>query len=85
MAEMKVLFEDSDGLESTYVPDSSADASVIGSYWHAVGEVLAGERDSLAEFDSVEINGRFLMTDLGDLEDIASEGELNFDDIYEDA
>lgn len=85
MADMKILFEDSDGIESTYVPDGSEDATMIGAYWHAMGEFLAGERLNMDAYDGLEINGRYVMTDMEDIEDLAAEDALSFDDIYEES
>ena len=91
---MKMMFEDGDGIESANVERGSEDASLIGSYWHAVGDFLSSDPDDpnypdvierLHDFDNFEINGRYAMTDEEDLEDLANEGELSFDDIYEDA
>jgi hypothetical protein len=84
MANMKILFEDSDGVEIVYVEDGSQEASMIGRYWHDMGEFLAGEIPNLDHFDGLEINGRYVMTDLDDIEELAAEDALEFDDIYEE-
>jgi hypothetical protein len=60
--------------------------SAVGSYWNAVRHYLwTGRTDALDEFDGVEIKGRLLLTDPDLIERYARIGELDVDDIYEDA
>ena len=93
MARIKMLFEDSDGWEYVDVERGSEEASAIGAYWHAVAAFQSDDiphnshyetaAEELQSFENLEINGRFAMTDLDYIEELANEGEIDFEDIYE--
>jgi hypothetical protein len=65
-------------------PASAVEASDIGSYWNAVRRYTrTGDTSELWPFEGVFIGDFEFETDPDEIDVLALEGELEFEDIYE--
>lgn len=66
-------------------PLSNYEASLIGSHANAIKAFInTGDVDALDAFRGVTVGGRRLETDPDELESLARDGELSYEDIYEE-
>jgi hypothetical protein len=81
MDRMRILTGDG----RVWVDVSSADdASEIGSYWNDIRRYSrTGDESVLDRHEGRVIDGRRLLTDPDDIDYLAGQGELEFEDIYE--
>jgi hypothetical protein len=72
----------SDGVQAVFIADED-ERSLVARHANAVAQFLAtGDTDPLVEFVDTEVAGHRLETDPDALEAWAAEGELEFEDIY---
>jgi hypothetical protein len=66
--------------------ESPRSRSIVGSHWNAIQVFLVtGDTDPLTPYVTVLINDYLLLTDPDEIERLAGIGDLDFDDIYDDA
>lgn len=81
MRRMRILTNT--GVEIATVRDDVM-ASLIGSYWNDIKWFLStGDVTAMDPYVGVVVDGFELETDLDLIEDLESEGQLDFRDIYE--
>ena len=82
---VKVVFEDSTDVEHIVTGDDDV-LEQLGAYWAEVGNFLSGREHHLHVYDSLHINGRYVLTDESSLVEWAeANDDLHFDEMYDDA
>jgi len=67
------------------MPLSDYEASLNASHANAIKAFInTGDVDALDSFRGVTVGGRLLETDPDELESLARDGELSYEDIYEE-
>lgn len=64
-------------------PQSSYQASILSRHAHAVDSAARGEIELLAKFEGINIDGHWLETDLDVIEDLAYQGQLDYEGFYQ--
>lgn len=84
MAREEMRTVTTEGVEMV-MPLSDHEASINGSHGNAVKAFInTGDVDALEPFRGVTVGGRPLETDPDELESLARDGELSYEDIYEE-
>jgi hypothetical protein len=84
MAREEMRTVTTEGVEMV-VPLSDHEASLIGRHANAVKAFInTGDVDALVPFRGLTVGGRRLETDPDELESLARDSELDYEDIYEE-